>query len=153
MLTTKLVYDIFVVNSVRSDRREKIKKMKKIYTIGHCTTSLALFEETGLDKLIGKKFTLQNIKFEKITPAQLDEMKKMAGSYEALFSRRAIKYKELKLKDKKLTEKDYRQYILDEYTFLKRPVIIWDDKIFVGSEKKTVEAIKRELQYAAPPLS
>ena len=120
--------------------------MKKIYTIGHCTTSLALFEETGLDKLIGSKVPLQNIKFEKITPAQLDEMKKMTGSYEALFSRRAIKYKEWKLKDKKLTEKDYRQYILDEYTFLKRPVIIWDNKIFVGSEKKTIEAIKRELQ-------
>ena len=119
--------------------------MKKIYTIGHCTTSLALFEETGLDKLIGKKFTLQNIKFEKITPAQLDEMKKMAGTYEALFSRRAIKYKEWKLKDKPLTEKDYRQYIL-EYTFLKRPVIIMNEKIFVGSEKKTVAAIKRELQ-------
>ena len=120
--------------------------MKKIYTIGHCTTSQALFEETGLDKLIGKKFTLQNIKFEKITPDQLDEMKKMAGSYESLFSRRAIKYKEWKLKDKPLTEKDYRQYILDEYTFLKRPVIIWDDKIFVGSEKKTIAEIKRELQ-------
>ena len=120
--------------------------MKKIYTIGHCTTSLAMFKETGLDKQIGKKFALQNIKFEKITPAQLDEMKKMAGSYEALFSRRAIKYKELKLKDKRLTEKDYRQYILDEYTFLKRPVIIWDDKIFVGSEKKTVAALKSELK-------
>jgi arsenate reductase len=52
----------------------------------------------------------------------------------------------LKLKDKPLTEKDYRQYILDEYTFLKRPVIIWDDKIFVGSEKKTIAEIKRELQ-------
>jgi arsenate reductase (glutaredoxin) len=121
-------------------------EMKKIYTIGHCTTSLALFEETGLDKLIGKKFTLQNIKFEKITPAQLDEMKKMAGTYEALFSRRAIKYKEWKLKDKPLTEKDYRQYILDEYTFLKRPVIIIEDKIFVGSEKKTVAALKNELK-------
>jgi arsenate reductase len=56
--------------------------MKKIYTIGHCTTSLALFQETGLDKMIGKKFTLQNIQFEKINPAQLDEMKKIAGSYE-----------------------------------------------------------------------
>ena len=120
--------------------------MKKIYTIGHCTTSLALFEETGLDKLIGKEFTFQNIKFEKITSAQLEEMKKMAGTYEALFSRRAIKYKEWKLKDKELTEKDYRQYILDEYTFLKRPVIIIDDKIFVGSEKKTADALKRELQ-------
>ena len=73
-------------------------------------------------------------------------MKKMAGTYEALFSRRAIKYKEWKLKDKLLTEKDYRKYILEEYTFLKRPVIIWDDKIFVGSENKTVELIKRELQ-------
>ena len=117
--------------------------MKKIYTIGHCTTSLALFEETGLDKLIGSKFTLQNIKFDKITTAQLDEMKKMAGSYEALFSRRAIKYKELKLKDKKLTEKDYRDYILDEYTFLKRPVVIINNKIFAGSEKKTIEELKK----------
>ncbi len=122
--------------------------MKKIYTIGICTTSQALFKETGLDKLIKGKggFEFQDIKFEKVTPAQLEEMKKMAGTYEALFSRRAIKYKEWKLKDKHLTEKDYRQYILDEYTFLKRPVIIMDDKIFVGSEKKTVAAIKRELQ-------
>jgi len=120
--------------------------MKEIYTIGHCTTSLAMFEETGLDKLIGEKFTLQNIKFENITPAQLDEMKNMVGSYEALFSRRALKYKELKLKDKKLTEKDYRQYILDEYTFLKRPVIIINNKIFVGSEKKTIAALKEELK-------
>jgi arsenate reductase len=122
--------------------------MKKIYTIGTCTTSQAIFKELGIDGTMNKKggFELQDIKFEKITPAQLDEMKKMAGTYEALFSRRAIKYKEWKLKDKNLTEKDYRQYILDEYTFLKRPVIIMDNKIFVGSGKKTIAAIKEELQ-------
>ena len=85
---------------------------------------------------------MQDIKFEKITEKQLDEMKKMAGSYEALFSRRAMKYKEWGLKDKQLTEKDYRQYILEEYTFLKRPVVIIGNKIFVGSEKKVVEALK-----------
>lgn len=89
---------------------------------------------------------MQDIKFEKITPAQLEEMKKMAGSYEALFSRRAMKYKELGLKDKKLEEKDYRKYILEEYTFLKRPVVILNDKIFVGSEKKTVEALKNAVK-------
>jgi arsenate reductase len=98
---------------------------------------------TGINK---KGFDMQDIKFEKITPAQLEEMKKMAGNYEALFSRRALKYKEWKLKDKQLTEKDYRQYILDEYTFLKRPVVFIDDKIFVGSEKKTVANLKKELQ-------
>lgn len=89
---------------------------------------------------------MQDIKFEKITPAQLDAMKKMAGSYEALFSRRAMKYKEWGLKDKNLTEKDYRQYILDEYTFLKRPVTIIGDKIFIGSEKKSVAALKEAVK-------
>jgi arsenate reductase len=72
-------------------------------------------------------------------------MKKMTGSYEALFSRRAMKYKELGLKDKQLSEKDYRRFILDEYTFLKRPVVIMGNKIFVGSEKNTVEALKKEI--------
>lgn len=89
---------------------------------------------------------MQEIKTEKITASQLDEMKKMAGSYEALFSRRAIKYKEMGLKDKPLTEKDYRKLILEEYTFMKRPVVIINEKIFIGSEKKNVEALKQALK-------
>jgi arsenate reductase len=117
--------------------------MKKIYYLQSCTTSQAIIKETGIHK---KGFVMQDIKFEKITPSQLDEMKKMIGSYEALFSRRAMKYKELGLKDKKLTETDYRNYILDEYTFLKRPVVIINNKVFAGSEKKTVEALKKELK-------
>ena len=117
--------------------------MKKIYHLGNCTTCQAIIKATGIDN---KGFEMQDIKFEKITPRQIDEMKKMVGSYEALFSRRALKYKEWKLKDKTLDEKDYRQYILDEYTFLKRPVVIIDDKIFVGSEKKTVEALKKAVK-------
>ena len=68
----------------------------------------------------------------------------MAGSYEALFSRRAMKYKEWGLKDKPLTEKDYRDLILQEYTFLKRPVVVNGKKIFIGSEKKTKAALKGE---------
>ena len=114
--------------------------MKKMYHLGNCTTCQAIIKETGVEQ---KGFAMQDIKFEKITAAQLDEMKKMAGSYESLFSRRAMKYKELGLKDKKLTEKDYRQFILDEYTFLKRPVTILNDKIFIGNDKKTVEALKQ----------
>src|SRR5215510_14462891 len=112
--------------------------MKKIYHLGNCTTSQAIIKDTEIDR---KGFDMQDIKFEKITPSQLEEMKKMTGSYESLFSRRAMKYKELGLKDKILEEKDYRAYILEEYTFLKRPVVIVNNKIFVGSEKKTVEAL------------
>ena len=86
---------------------------------------------------------MQDIKFEKITADQLEEMKKMTDSYEALFSRRAMKYKELGLKDKKLKEEDFRKFILNDYTFLKRPVVIIEDKIFVGSEKKTIASLKQ----------
>jgi arsenate reductase (glutaredoxin) len=117
--------------------------MKKIYHLGTCTTSQAIIKETAIDK---KGFDMQDIKVEKITPAQLEQMKEMAGSYEALFSRRALKYKELGLKDKALTEKDYRRYILEEYTFLKRPVVILNKQIFVGSEKKTVAALKEAVK-------
>ena len=89
---------------------------------------------------------MKDIKTDTITPEELEEMKKMAGSYEALFSRRAIKYRELGLKDKQLEEDDYRNYILEEYTFLKRPVVIIDAKIFVGSEKNTVAELKKAVQ-------
>jgi arsenate reductase len=117
--------------------------MKKIYHLGNCTTCQAIIKDTKIDK---KGFAMQDIKFEKISPEQVDEMKQLAGSYEALFSRRAMKYKEWGLKDKKLTEKDYRQYILDEYTFLKRPVVIDNNTIFIGSERKNVEALKKHLK-------
>jgi arsenate reductase (glutaredoxin) len=114
--------------------------MKKIYHLGNCTTCRVIIKETKIDKA---GFDMQDIKFEKITPVQIDTMKKMSGSYEALFSRRAMKYKEMGLKDKALTEKDYRQLILDEYTFLKRPVVMINDKIFIGSEKKNVAELKK----------
>lgn len=117
--------------------------MKKMYHLAKCTTCQAIIEETGIRK---KGFAFQDIRTEKITPAQLEEMKKLAGTYEALFSRRALKYKELGLKNKKLEEKDYRNYILQEDTFLKRPVTIMGDKIFIGNEKKTVAALKEALK-------
>lgn len=116
--------------------------MTKIYHLANCTTCQRIIKELSP----GPEVEMQNIKEEKITPEQIDQMKEMAGSYEALFSRRAMKYKEWNLKDKNLDEADYRQYILDEYTFLKRPVIIIDDQIFVGNTKKVVEAAKEAMQ-------
>jgi arsenate reductase len=53
-----------------------------------------------------------------------------------------MKYKSLGLKDKNLTEPDYRRYILEEYTFLKRPVIIDGEEVWVGNAPKTIEAAK-----------
>ena len=115
--------------------------MKKVYYLSTCDTCKRIIKELG----IGDEFEYQDIKFDKITQEQIEEMKSISGSYESLFSRVARKYKELGLKDKALTEDDYRQYILDEYTFLKRPVFLIDGEIFIGNSKKNVEAIKIKL--------
>lgn len=90
-------------------------------------------------------FEKQEIKTSAITENQLEKMKALSGSYEALFSRKAKKYKELGLKDKALTEEEIKQYILSDYTFLKRPVVIDGDQIFIGNEKKNLEALKQHL--------
>ena len=116
--------------------------MKKIYHSATCTTCQRILKELKP----GKEVEMQDIKTELITPAQVDAMKKLAGSYEKLFSRVALKFRSWGLHEKNLTEKDYRKYILEEYTFLKRPVIIVDDQIFVGNSPKNVAAAKEALK-------
>lgn len=98
-------------------------------------------KEIGVDD----SWERQEIKTNPITEQQLEQLKEKAGSYENLFSKRAIKYRTLGLKEKNLTEKDYKKYLLEDYTFLKRPVVLLDDEIFIGNSKKTIEAIKEKL--------
>lgn len=114
---------------------------KKVYHLKSCSTCQRILSELPLDG-----FEIQNIKDEAMTEEQVDEMATLAGSYEALFSRVAMKYKAWGLKEKSLDEKDYRDYILQEYTFLKRPVFLIGDTIFIGNSKKNVAAVKEALE-------
>jgi arsenate reductase len=116
--------------------------MKKIYYLSSCSTCARILKEWGKDIA---DFELQDIKTNSITAKQIDEMKKLAGSYEALFSRVALKYRSMGLNQMVLTEEDYRKYILEEYTFLKRPVMINGKEIFIGNSPKVVAAAKASL--------
>ena len=102
--------------------------MKRIYYLSTCDTCRRLMKEFGSLS----EFELVDIKANNIDAKTLDFMKEKTGSYEALFSKRAIKYKALGLKDQSLKDEDFRQLILEEYTFLKRPVLIDEDKVIVG---------------------
>lgn len=112
--------------------------MKKIYYLKTCNTCTRIIKELNPSS----DFIFQDIKSEEITVKQVEEMQKLSGSYEALFSKRAKLYKEMDLKNQDLSEKDFKHYILEHYTFLSRPVIIIDNQIFIGNSKKTVEAAK-----------
>ena len=109
--------------------------MKKAFTLPTCKTCQRIFDDLqpaqhGCDVV--------DIKAEGISAEDLDAMKAHAGSYEALFSRRAMKFRSMGLGDKTLSEQDYRKLILEEYTFLKRPVFLTDKGVTAGSAKAEV---------------
>ena len=112
--------------------------MKKVYYLKTCDTCKRILRSLPVEG-----FQFQEIKTQPITEQQVEQMRELAGSFESLFSRRAKKYKEMGLKEHSLTEKDYKHYILEDYTFLQRPVIIVEDRIFVGSGKKNLDALEQ----------
>jgi arsenate reductase len=113
--------------------------MKKIFHLSTCKTCQKIIAELNG----GEGFELQDIKESNVSAEELDWMKEQVGSYEDFFSRRAMKYRQWGLNEKELTEKDYRDNILKEYTFLKRPVIVIGDQVFAGNAKKSVEGAKK----------
>ncbi|MCL8008712.1 hypothetical protein M8845_14885 [Gelidibacter japonicus] len=115
--------------------------MKKIYYLKSCSTCIRIIKTLELPSDV----VFQDIKGEQITAEQLEELHKLSGSYEALFSKRAQRYKALGLKDQNLTEEDFKNYILEHYTFLSRPVLVYNDQIFIGNSAKTVEAAKKAI--------
>ena len=88
---------------------------------------------------------LKDIKTTPLSAEELDEMRGLAGSYEALFSKRARLYKERGLKNQNLSEDDFRRLILEHYTFLKRPVMLFKGEIFIGNSPKVVSAARKSL--------
>lgn len=114
---------------------------KKVYYLSTCSTCKRIFSELNLDD----SFERQDIKTDKMTPDQVEEMQGMAGSYTALFSKRSMQYRARGLQDQTLSETDLRDLILEEYTFLKRPVFLIGDEIFIGNSKKNVAAVAEAL--------
>jgi arsenate reductase (glutaredoxin) len=111
--------------------------MDKIYFLASCDTCRKIIKSLPKDN----KLVFHDIRQNPITAEELDEMHKLAGSYEALFSRKAQLYKSMDLKSKPLSEGDYRKYILEHYTFLSRPVFMIGGKIYIGNSQKNIDEV------------
>lgn len=115
--------------------------MKKIYYLSTCDTCKRILKELKpLDD-----FELQDIKSDPISPSELNVLRNLAGSYEALFSKRARLFRERQLNTRILEESDYETLLLEHYTFLKRPVILVNDQIFIGNTQKVISAAKETI--------
>lgn len=114
--------------------------MKKIYYLSTCDTCKRIMKELPLDD-----FIKVDIKTDPLTENDLIELHGLSGSYEVLFSKVARLYRSMNLKEKNLQEVDFKKYLLEHYTFLKRPVFIVDNEVFIGNAKKNIELVKSKL--------
>lgn len=115
--------------------------MKKIYYLSSCNTCMRIINSLNLDD----SFVHQDIKTEPLSSAQLEQLCNLSGSYESLFNKRARLYKERQLKDQNLKESDFKALLLEHYTFLKRPVFVIEEQLFIGNSKSTVQALAQHL--------
>ena len=110
--------------------------MNTIYYLASCSTCKKIIKSLPKSDL-----TFHDIRENPLTEKEVDEMKELSGSYEALFSKKAQLYKSLNLKSQVLTEADYKKYLLEHYTFLSRPVFIINNKIYIGNSQKNIKEV------------
>ena len=108
--------------------------MKRIYHLSTCSTCKRILKEINPDSTI----ELVDIKVNNIDAPTLDWIQSKVGSYEALFCKKAQKFRLQGLHEKQLTEADYRSLLLEEYTFLKRPFCINGENVTIGNTKDQV---------------
>lgn len=120
---------------------KKLQFMNKIYYLASCDTCRKIIKSLPKDH----NLVFHDIKQDPITVEELEEMRELSGSYEALFSKKAQLYKSMDLKNKSLTEDDFKNYILEHYTFLSRPVFIIDGKIYIGNSQQNMLQVMKAL--------
>ena len=110
------------------------KKMKKVFYLKTCGTCKKIMSQFDLSD-----WELRELKPQNIAEAELEDLFKQTNSYEALFSKKSTQIKGREIDVNSLKEIDFKNLILEHYSFLKRPVFVTDKKIFVGNEKKNIE--------------
>jgi arsenate reductase len=102
----------------------------EVYGLPHCSTcqrALQYLAERGV--LIS---SFRDLKVEPLQRAEVEELARKVGGPEKLFSRRAIKYRQMGLHERPLTEDDLLRLMTEEYTFVTRPVIVGRDRATAG---------------------
>ena len=91
------------------------------------------------------ELSLIDIKKNPLTESQLSVLHAATGSYLSLINKRAQLFKQRGIDPKALTEEDASALLMDHYTYLKRPVLVYRNQVFVGNSKSVVMDAKKWL--------
>ena len=116
--------------------------MKHVFYLDTCSSCRRILRDINP----GTEFEFQNIKNSPISEEQLDLLAELNGSYESLFNKQARKYREMELFKKELEEKDFKNLILKEYTFLKRPIFLINSSVYICKNRTNIVNVKDKIK-------
>ncbi len=100
------------------------------YWLPNCSTCQKAKQR--LDRHNVKVTQIRDIKEEPLSREEVEKLAQMLGGADELFSRRAVKYREMKLSERDLSEEEMIDLMANEYTFLKRPILVKNGKAMAG---------------------
>ena len=106
-----------------------------------CSTCVRIIKSLGIEDAP----FLQNVKEAMVTPEQLRFLYNHTNNYEQLINKRGRVYAQLKREGAVFSEAVYKALLEKEYSCLKRPILIWNNNVFLGNSKATVAAMKTAL--------
>lgn len=108
-------------------------------TCSTCKKAVDYLNEKGVEIA-----SFRDMKSEPLSKAEVKKLVGFIGGAEALFSKRAIKYRTMKLSGRTLSDDEMIELMTGEYTFIKRPVIVSDGRAVAGFSIKRYEAFLNE---------
>ena len=107
-----------------------------------CQKAKSFIERHGI-----RDFEPRDIKENPLSRAEVETLAKMLGGADELFSRRAVKYREMKLGEREVSPAEMLDLMSEEYTFLKRPILLMKGKAIAGYFEKFWNQFLEENYY------
>lgn len=110
-----------------------------VYWLPYCTTcqkAVAYLQEKGVP-IRG----YHNLKEQPLSEDEVRDLAAKVGGVETLFSKRAMKYRQMGLHEQQLSDDDLVRLMAQEYTFVTRPVIVRGDRATAGFSAKKIDAL------------
>jgi arsenate reductase len=83
----------------------------------------------------------RDLKAQPLEHAEVEDLVRKVGGAEKLFSKRAMKYRQMGLHEQTLSEDDLLRLMTEEYTFITRPVIVRDDRATAGFSARRLDEL------------
>lgn len=110
--------------------------MIQVYGIKNCNKmrdTFAWLDEKGID------YEFIDVKKEPLTGEELQSFVNQIG-LDVLVNRRGMKYRQLGLKDRNLSDRELFDVLLENQTMIKRPVLVKGQAILVGYDEDSFES-------------